>query len=122
MSPDFEDYISPDTIGSPETAERNAQDENKPLLFIDNANPHETVAELRDILTEAGGLYDRGIPVRLAFDQMQQGMVVQVMKAPGIVRTAHTVCRPLQNRPKERCRSRRPSAELLGNHVPRLAR
>src|SRR5215217_2010164 len=47
----------------------------KPRLFIENCNPDRTVARLRDILAAAGGLYDRGLPVRLASDKMQQGMV-----------------------------------------------
>ena len=42
----------------------------KPRLLVDKANPDQTVANLRDILAHAGGLYDRGLPVRLAFDQV----------------------------------------------------
>jgi hypothetical protein len=66
----------------------------KPRLLIENSNPHQTVATLRDILAAAGGLYDRGVPVRLAFDQMQRGTVAQVMTADALVLTAHATCRP----------------------------
>ena len=49
------------------------QGSGKPRLFVDKSNPDETVAALRDILAQAGRLYDRGVPVRLAFDQVQKG-------------------------------------------------
>jgi hypothetical protein len=70
------------------------QGSGKPRLFVDKSNPDETVASLRDILAKAGGLYDRGVPVRLAFDQVQKGMVAQVMTSYGMVLEAHKVCRP----------------------------
>jgi len=66
----------------------------KPRLLVDKSNPHETVATLRDILADAGGLYDRGVPVRLAIDQTQNGIVVQMMTRSGVVLQAHQVCRP----------------------------
>jgi hypothetical protein len=66
----------------------------KPRLLVENCSPDQTVVALRDILAAAGGLYDRGVPVRLAFDQMQGGMLAQMMTPDGIVRAAHTVCRP----------------------------
>jgi hypothetical protein len=66
----------------------------KPRLLVDKSNPDQTVANLRDILADAGRLYDRGVPVRLAFDQIQKGTVAQMMTAYGIVLEAHRVCRP----------------------------
>ena len=66
----------------------------KPRLLVDKSNPHQTVTTLRDILAEAGGLYDRGVPVRLAFDQTQKGTVAQMMTRSGVVLRAHQVCRP----------------------------
>jgi hypothetical protein len=66
----------------------------KPRLLVDRSNPHQTVTTLRDILAEAGGLYDRGVPVRLSFDQTQKGMVAQMMTRSGVVLRAHQVCRP----------------------------
>ena len=66
----------------------------KPRLLVDKSNPHQTVATLRDILAEAGGLYDRGVPVRLAVDQTQKSTVAQMMTRSGVVLRAHQVCRP----------------------------
>jgi hypothetical protein len=47
----------------------------KPRLLVENCNPDHTVAALRDVLSEAGSLYGRGVPVRLAFDQIKQGIL-----------------------------------------------
>ena len=66
----------------------------KPRLLVENCDPDRTVLALRDILSDAGVLYDRGVPVRLAFDQIQGGTVAQVMTPDGLVRMAHEVCRP----------------------------
>lgn len=66
----------------------------KPRLLIENCNPDHTVGKLRDILADTDGLYDRGLPVRLAFDQMQRGAVAQVMTPDSLVLLAHSVCRP----------------------------
>jgi hypothetical protein len=78
-------------IRGPLVAEAPAQ---KPRLLIEDCNPDRTVAALRDILAAAGGLYDRGVPVRLVFDQIQRGTVAQVMTPDGLVLMAHGVCRP----------------------------
>jgi hypothetical protein len=77
----------------------------KPRLLIEDSNPDQTVAALRDILAAAGGLYDRGVPVRLAFDQMQQGTVAQAMTPDGLVLTAHRTCRPYVLKTKKDGRS-----------------
>jgi hypothetical protein len=66
----------------------------KPRLLIEDCNPDQTVAALRDILSNGDVLYDRGIPVRLAFDQIQQGTVAQPMSPDALVLMTHTVCRP----------------------------
>lgn len=66
----------------------------KPRLLIEDCNPDRTVAGLRDILVAGSVLYDRGVPVRLAFDQMQGGTVAQVMTPDALVLMAHAVCRP----------------------------
>jgi hypothetical protein len=71
------------------------QEGSKPRLLIDHCNPHHTVAALRDILAaQVNAIYERGFPVRLAFDQLQDGMIAQVMTPEAIVLLAHTVCRP----------------------------
>ena len=67
---------------------------SKPRLLVDKSNPHQTVAQLRDILADAGGLYDRGVPVRLIVDQAQKGTVAQMMTRSGIVLKAHQIGRP----------------------------
>ena len=66
----------------------------KPRLKIDYCNPDQTVEALRDILAVAGGFYDRVVPVRLAFDQTQGGMVAQSITPEVLVLMAHKVCRP----------------------------
>jgi hypothetical protein len=68
--------------------------DEKPRVLIENCNPDRSVAALRDILSRAGVLYDRGVPVRLTSDQMQGGTVAQVMTPDGLVLLAHQVCRP----------------------------
>ena len=67
---------------------------NKPRLLVEYTDPDRTVAALRDILSSTGGLYDRGVPVRLAHDQIQHGTVAQVMTPEVLVMTVHSVCRP----------------------------
>jgi hypothetical protein len=67
---------------------------SKPRLLIEDSSPDRTVAALRDILAGASGLYDRGVPVRLAFDQIKGGAVAQVMTPDALVLLAHVVCRP----------------------------
>ena len=66
----------------------------KPRLLIENCDPDRTVVALRDILSRAGGLYDRGVPVRLAFDKIQGGTVAQVMTPDALVLMSHIVYRP----------------------------
>src|SRR5262245_53196515 len=68
--------------------------EKKPRLLVEDCNPDCTLTALRNILADAGGLYDRGVPVRLAFDQLQQGMIAQVVTPDGLVLLTHAVCRP----------------------------
>ena len=46
---------------------------SKPRLLVDRCNPDKTVLALRDTLATAGGLYDRGVPVRLFYDKSQRG-------------------------------------------------
>jgi hypothetical protein len=65
-----------------------------PRLLVENHSPHTTVAGLRDILAEAGELYDRGVVVRLVFDPVQKGMVARMMTADDLVLMTHWLCRP----------------------------
>ena len=67
---------------------------HKPRLLVDNRSPDQTVTALRDILARAGGLYDRGVPVRLSFDQTQRGAVAQRLTPEILVMMTHEICRP----------------------------
>ncbi|MEQ9335159.1 hypothetical protein [Thalassobaculum sp.] len=69
-------------------------DAHKPRLLIEHCDPDRTVKALRDILSNAGGLYDRGVPVRLAVDRLLRAAVAQVVTPDSLVRIAHEVCRP----------------------------
>jgi hypothetical protein len=51
-------------------------------------------AGIRNILGTTGELYDRGVPVRLAYDQQQRGMVAQEMTPDALILMVHKVCRP----------------------------
>ena len=66
----------------------------KPRLLVENHSPDRTVADLRDVLAAAGELYDRGVVVRLVFDQTQKGMVARMMTPDDLVLMAHRLCRP----------------------------
>jgi hypothetical protein len=68
--------------------------DGKPRLLVDNTSPDRTVAALRDILSAGGEFYDRGVPVRLVFDQIKQGVIAQVATPDSIVLAAHRICRP----------------------------
>ena len=53
------------------------------------------MADLRDILSGAGNLYDRGVPVRLAIDRTGRGgTVAQVLAPDDLLLLAHQVARP----------------------------
>ena len=66
----------------------------KPRLRIENWNPHHAVMALRDILSDAQGVFDRGVPVRLAHDAIHGGAMAQALTPELLGMIAHTVCRP----------------------------
>src|SRR4249919_3164585 len=68
--------------------------DHKPRLHINHYDPYQTVTALRDLLADSGDLYDRGVPVRLAFNQTQRGMVAQVLTPDVLVLMASKICRP----------------------------
>ena len=68
--------------------------QNRPRLLVESSDPDRTVAALRNILADAGLLFDRGVPVRLTFDQILGGAAAQIMSPDGLVLMAHNVCRP----------------------------
>ena len=96
MTTDNEERIADAIDDAEEVHDPAASEERgeKPRLLVENCNPDQTVAALRDLLAGAGGLYDRGVPVRLAFDQIQRGTVAQMMTPDALVLMAHTICRP----------------------------
>jgi hypothetical protein len=69
---------------------------DKPILEVDRVNPDQTVAQLRDILVSSGSLYDRGGPSQIGKDRHHGGHVVRQLTADGLIRHAHTVCRPMK--------------------------
>ena len=89
-----EDAVKAAIEAAEEVGDPAADVPEKPRLLVENASPNVTIAKLRDILAGAGGLYARGVPVRLAFDQTQKGIVAQTMTPDSLVLMAHGVCRP----------------------------
>jgi hypothetical protein len=75
--------------------------ESKPRLLVEVENPERTVAALRDILAGTNMMFERGVPVRLAFDQLKGGMIVEAMTPDMVILQTHMVCRP---RKKKRLR------------------
>lgn len=69
-------------------------DSEKPRLLVQPASPNRTVAELRDILARGGDLFDRGVPVRLTFDQRLGATVAQIITPHLMVMLSHNKCRP----------------------------
>jgi Domain of unknown function (DUF6371) len=68
--------------------------EKKPRLKIEEGHPERTVAELRDILSKSGRLYDRGAPVRVVHDQYLGGSVAHAMTADSLTLEAHIASQP----------------------------
>lgn len=77
-----------------EVPENRARTGGKPRLLVENHNPDITVEAIRDILSASGELYDRGVPVRLARDQMHGGTLAQIMTPDGVVLAVHRHARP----------------------------
>lgn len=73
----------------------------KPRLLIEETAPDRTVSAVREILRQNGGLFERGVPVSLAYDQVQRGTVAQPLTPDGLVRHTHSVCRPYLRKLKD---------------------
>jgi hypothetical protein len=56
-------------------------EKSKPRLLVEPASPDRTVAALRDQLAAQGNLFDRGVPVRLAYNQTEGGTLAQTLTA-----------------------------------------
>ncbi len=96
-----EDLIVKAIENAAEAAPAEAGPATKPRLLVESAAPDCTVETLRDLLAKSGELYDRGVPVRLAHDQSQDGMAAQMLTPDGLVLTAHRFCRPYSLKEKK---------------------
>ena len=67
---------------------------SKPRLLIESCSPDRTVAALRDVLSKSGLLYERAVPIRLAYDAQQHCTIAQPITPDGLVLMAHEICRP----------------------------
>ncbi len=65
--------------------------DEKPRLLVEQCSPDRSVSALRNILRDRGDLFDRGVPVRLTFDQVQGGAAAKVMTPDSLVLLTHTV-------------------------------
>ena len=70
----------------------------KPRLLIEVESPEMTVAALRDILAQTNMMFERSVPVRLAFDQFKGGMTAEVMTPDMVILQTHMVCRPYKKK------------------------
>jgi hypothetical protein len=68
--------------------------DERPRLKIEKQSPEKTVADLRGILGEAGGLYDRGRIVKMVDDQTRGGSVAHVMTPAALIMATHEASRP----------------------------
>jgi hypothetical protein len=72
--------------------------ELKPRLLVEVESPEQTVAALRDILAETDAMFERGVPVRLAFDQLKAGVIIEQMTPDMVIYQTHMVCRPYKTK------------------------
>jgi hypothetical protein len=70
----------------------------KQRLLIEVESPDRTVAALRDILAPTNMMFERGVPVRLAFDQLKGGMIVEPMTPDMVILQTHLLCRPYKKK------------------------
>lgn len=66
----------------------------KPRLLIERNAPDITVKALRDLLSDSGKFFERGVPVRLTNDQFFGGKKAQIVSPDLLVMIAHQICRP----------------------------
>jgi hypothetical protein len=68
--------------------------DGKPKLRVEASHPDRTVTALRDILAQSGRLYDRGTPVRVAFDHAVGGSKAHALSPDDMVLETHFACQP----------------------------
>jgi hypothetical protein len=66
----------------------------KPRLLIERNDPNITVEALRDLLSDSGKFFERGVPVRLTNDQFCGGNKAQIVSPDLLVMIAHQISRP----------------------------
>jgi putative DNA primase/helicase len=71
-----------------------AEETEKPRLQLDHVNPDRTLAAMRRVLAASGGLYDRGVLVRVAFDRMSAERIAEQITAEALIEHVHKVSRP----------------------------
>jgi hypothetical protein len=83
--------INETTTEQPSTTRR---DKNRGRLFINSADLPDTAEQLRDHMATLPHVFDRGVPVRLDYDQRAGGMMAFPLNTDGVVRLAHRVAQP----------------------------
>jgi hypothetical protein len=66
----------------------------KPRLLVERNDPNITVEALRDLLSDSGEFFERGVPVRITNDQFCGGKKAQIVSPDLLVMIAHQICRP----------------------------
>ena len=66
----------------------------KPRLLIERNDPNITVEALRNLLSDSGEFFERGVPVRLTNDQFCGGKKAQIVSPDLLVMIAHQISRP----------------------------
>jgi len=75
--------------------------QTKPRLLVKKSDPDVTVAALRDILAKQENIFERGVPVRLVWNQARNHTVIQTISADALILLSHQVCRPYEIRAKK---------------------
>ena len=92
MKTDGENLIAAIIEAAPEIVS-----DSKPRLLIEDADPDRTVDGLIEVLANAGGLFERGVAVRVAPDP--QGLWCAHEITPNVLVTvAHRACRPYRKK------------------------
>ena len=98
--PHWQKIKSPISLASRSGTEHERPQADKPRLLIENCNPDQTVAALRNILADAAVFMTEECRPP-AFDQIQRGMVAQAMTPDLLVLMVHEVCRPYALKTKD---------------------
>lgn len=89
-----------DKIASIIEAAAEAPSGAKPRLLVEDADPDRTIDALTEILANTGGLYERGVAVRLSQDQ-SGAWTAHELTPNVLVMMTHKVCRPTRRKPNK---------------------